>query len=83
MAKQHEIVRRIIHRKGFRSEVVVVLNGVELKGKIVQTMKKGQKVVTTEHMGEVVEGEQILWLAHKNGRRIKLPKDHWVNRQAA
>jgi len=80
--KEHLIVLRVDSRSGFRVVYSVLLNDVRLHGSVVQTRVKGKEVWRTNFRDESLNHYDPLWLAHKNGRFIKLPDDHPSMKQA-
>lgn len=72
----HEIVLRIVEKRGVRTVYRVVLNNVELRGKVVKTSKRGTVSWSTEKGDDKLDHYDPQWLAHRNGRKIVVPIEH-------
>lgn len=67
MSHKHQVVKRIVSRRGVRTDYKIVVNGRELKGRYVTTMVKGEKVSRTEFKNQSVPYYNPKWLLARNG----------------
>jgi hypothetical protein len=76
MSKRHNIVLRLVSKKGMRKEYQVLLNDVVLYGKVVETYSKGTKIWQTIWKDQVIDHYNPEWLARRNNRTITLDTNH-------
>lgn len=74
--KQHNIVLRLVSKKGFRKVYQLLFNEVLMRGRIIETFVKGEKVWKTIWKKEQVNLYDPEWLLRRNSRIVTLSEDH-------